>query len=383
MPTVAEVVDLVHRWYPPGTAAEYDAVGLAAGDPAAEVRRILVAVDVSVEVAREAAELGADLLLTHHPLLLRGVTTVAETTPKGRTLATLARAGCALLTAHTNADPAVDGVSESLARALGLADVEPLEPSPAEVDKIVVYVPSDSAEAVRVAIAEAGAGAIGDYDSCSFTTPGEGRFRPLAGSHPFLGEVGRLELVEESRVEAVLPRARRTAVVAAMRAAHPYEEVAYDLVELADTGEASTGMGRIGSVEPTTLGEFAGRVAEALPDTPIGVLVGGDPDRVVRRVAVAGGAGDFLLDVVRRAEADVYVTSDLRHHPAIEFLEHDGPALVQVSHWAAEWTWLPVVQKKLARALGDTVETHVSTLCTDAWRHRLAQEPTQTPRSTR
>jgi dinuclear metal center YbgI/SA1388 family protein len=374
MPTVAEIVDLVHGWYPPETADSYDAVGLASGDPAARVDRVMLAVDVSLEVVREAADRGADLLLTHHPLLLRGIHSVAETTPKGRALAALARAGCALLTAHTNADPAVDGVSESMALALGLTDLAPLEPSPIERDKLVVYVPPDSAEAVRVAIAGAGAGAIGDYDSCSFTTPGEGRFRPLEGAHPFIGEVGRLEVVGEARVEALLPRARRTAVLAAMRAAHPYEEVAFDVFELADTGQASTGAGRIGSVEPTTLGDFAGTVARALPATPVGVLVGGDLDRPVRRVAVAGGAGDFALDAVRRTDAEVYVTSDLRHHPAIEFLDHGGPALVQVSHWAAEWTWLPVVERKLLDAVrqrGDTVETRVSALVTDPWTFRV------------
>ena len=179
-------------------------------------------------------------------------------------------------------------------------------------------------------------------------------------------------MVGEARVEVVLARSLRESVVAAMLAAHPYEEPAYDVVELADTGAAATGSGRIGDVEQTTLRDFAGRVAAALPETARGILVGGDPDRVVRRVAVAGGAGDFLLGDVLRSDADCYVTSDLRHHPATEFLEQGGPALVDVSHWAAEWTWLPQAQARLEESLAgpDRLETRVSTICTDAWRFR-------------
>jgi putative NIF3 family GTP cyclohydrolase 1 type 2 len=154
-----------------------------------------------------------------------------------------------------------------------------------------------------------------------------------------------------------------------MLAAHPYETPAWDLVTLNDAGTAPTGSGRVGEVEPTTLRAFAASVARALPQTARGVLVSGEPDRAVRRVAVAGGAGDFLLGDALGAGVDVFVTSDLRHHPATEFVEKGGPALVDVSHWAAEWTWLPQVESRLASAL-DTVETRVSTICTDAWTFR-------------
>jgi putative NIF3 family GTP cyclohydrolase 1 type 2 len=179
--------------------------------------------------------------------------------------------------------------------------------------------------------------------------------------------VGDLEVVDEVRLEVVLARQHRRTVVDAMLAAHPYEEPAYDVVELAPSRPAGTGSGRIGDVEPTTLGAFAALVADRLPATPGGVRVGGDPGRPVRRVAVCGGAGDFLLDAVLGTDADVYVTSDLRLHPASEFLEKDGPALVDVSHWAAEWTWLPVVEARVRHSLGDTVDTRVSTVVTDPW----------------
>jgi len=370
VPTLGEVVALVHRWYPPETADDWDAVGLAAGDPGADVRRILLAVDPALPTAREAAEWNADLLLTHHPLFLRGVHGVAETSPKGRTLATLTRARCGLLTAHTNADHGSPGVSDALARALGLRDVRPVDASGPPLDKLVVFAPPTDADPIREAIAEAGAGRIGDYDSCSWMVTGEGRFRPLDGAQPAIGRVGDLEQLAEVRIEAVLARSRRTAVVRAMLAAHSYEEVAFDVIELADAGTATTGAGRVGEVDETTLGACADVVAAALPPTARGVLVGGDTDRVVRRVAVCGGAGDFLLTEALATGADVYVTSDLRHHVAGEFLEQDGPALLDVSHWAAEWTWLPELAGRLGEAWGDTVEVRVSTICTDVWQAR-------------
>lgn len=377
MPALEDVVDLLHGWYPPGTADSWDAVGLVYGDPAAPVRRILFAVDPVLPVAQEAVEWGADLLVVHHPLFLKAVHGFAATTPKGRTLTTLAGAGCALLAAHTNADQAEGGVSEAMALALGLSDLDPILPAPSgPLDKLTTYVPAGDAEALRAALAEAGAGRIGDYDHASFSTPGQGRFRPLEGAHPTIGSVGSVEVVDEVRVEVVLARSRRGSVVRAMLAAHPYEEPAYDVVELADPGDAATGTGRIGSVPATTLREFAATVAAALPSTAQGVRVAGDPDRSVRRVALCGGAGDFLLDTVARTDADVYVTSDLRHHPASEFVERGGPALVDVAHWAAEWTWLPVVEARVAAALGDTVETRVSTIRTDPWQFHLPDSST-------
>jgi dinuclear metal center YbgI/SA1388 family protein len=368
--TLADVVDLIHGWYPPETAESWDAVGLAAGDPASPVRRVLLAVDPVPRTAREAAEWDADLLLTHHPLFLRGVHGVAETTPKGRTVATLTRAGCGLLTAHTNADHSDPGVSDALARALGLRATRPLRAAGPAYDQLVVFAPVSDAEAVRAAMHAAGAGVVGDYDTVSYSVPGQGRFRPREGADPTVGTVGEHELTEELRIEVLMPRAIRTRVVRAMLAAHSYEEVAFDVVELADPGVSSTGAGRVGDVDEATLGEYADRVAAALPTTARGVLVGGDPDRVVRRVAVMGGAGDDLLPEAFASGADVFVTSDLRHHPASEFLEQNGPALIDVSHWAAEWTWLPELAARMGEALGDTVEVRVSTICTDVWHAR-------------
>jgi dinuclear metal center YbgI/SA1388 family protein len=379
---LSDVVALLDGWYDPAWAADWDAVGLVCGDPDQPVSRVLFAVDPAPAVVAEAVDWGADLVVCHHPLLLSPVHGVPASTPKGRVVHQLLRAGVALLTAHTNADVPADGVNESLARALGVVAPRVLlaEGSGEEVDqldKLVTFVPHEHADAVRRAVNDAGAGAIGAYDRCSFTSSGEGRFRPLDGADPVLGRVGELEVVAEARVEVVLPRRLRSQVVAALLAAHPYEQVAYDVLELAAPAGAgpTRGHGRIGHLQrPMSLRELAHQVHTALPQTAHGVRVSGDPDRRVQTVAVGCGAGDFLLDTVLDTDADVYVTSDLRHHRAAEFRDHDGPALVDVAHWAAEWTWLPVVEHKLraaVRARGATVDTRVSTVVTDPWTFRV------------
>ena len=384
-PTLRDVTALLDQWYDPAWAEPWDAVGLVCGDPDQPVTKVLFAVDPAPAVAAEAVGWGADLLVCHHPLLLSGVHGVAATSPKGRVVHDLVRAGVALMTAHTNADQPADGVNEALARAVGIGDAQvllaPDDPdNDRELDALVTFVPHEHVDGVRRALAAAGAGALGDYEAASFTSVGEGRFRPLPGAEPAVGQVGRSEVVPESRIETTLPRRLRGAVVAALLAAHPYEEVAYDLHEIDHpAGSPTRGHGRIGRLAtPTTLRGFATAVGEALPATAHGVRVSGDPDRPVETVAVGCGSGDFLLDTVLGTPADVYLTSDLRHHRAAEFREHDGPALVDVAHWAAEWTWLPVVERKLRRALGadgvaggTTVETRVSTIVTDPWTFRV------------
>jgi dinuclear metal center YbgI/SA1388 family protein len=373
---VADVVRLLDDWYPPRWAESWDAVGTVVGEPGAPVRRVLLAVDPVQQVVDEAVAWDADLLVTHHPLLLTPVHSVAATTPKGRVVHTLVRQGIALHVCHTNADSPQGGVSEAMAAALGVGGMEPLEPSPADpLDKLTVFVPHDFVQQLVDALAIAGAGAVGDYERAMFVTSGTGTFRPRPGAQPSIGTVGAVEEVPESRVEMVLPRHRRDAVVAALRATHPYEEPGFDLLELADT-VSSRGSGRIGRLpEPAPLREFARRVVEALPPTSSVARIAGDPDRMVSTVAVCGGAGDFLLDRAHRSGADVYVTSDLRHHPVSELREHARddptvPAVIDVPHAAAEWTWLPVLADRLARAT-TTVEVRVSRTITDPWTDHL------------
>ncbi|MFD5809803.1 Nif3-like dinuclear metal center hexameric protein [Rhodococcus aetherivorans] len=368
--TLREVIDVLETAYPPSLAESWDSVGLVAGDPSEPVSRVLLAVDATAAVVDEALAWGAQLLLVHHPLLLRGVDTVGAHTPKGALIHRLIRGGCALFTAHTNADRADPGVSDALAQALGLTGLRPIEPKPEPaVDKWVVLVPADSAETVRAALFDAGAGRLGNYRECSWTTSGTGQFRPEAGADPAVGTVGELERLAEDRIEVVAPRSVRGRVLAALRAAHPYEEPAFDVLELAAL-PGSRGLGRVGELPaPQTLREFTERVAAALPATEWGVRGAGDPDRMIRTVAVCGGSGDSFLGTVGRLGVDAYVTADLRHHPADEHLRAGGPALVDVAHWASEYPWCAQAKGVLDDVFADRDgwSTRVSALRTDPW----------------
>ena len=401
-PTLADVVAVLERMYDPRWARDWDAVGLVCGDPESPVRRVLLAVDPAPPVIEEALTWRADLLITHHPLLLRPVHGVPATDHKGRVVHQLVRAGCALYTAHTNADVAAPGVSDALARVLGLTDLVPLSADDEDpVDKIVTFVPEAAVEKVIDAMAAAGAGEVGEYQRCAWTAVGTGTFvqgppppapqlgamseedaeagdepHGLHAQHPDQ-EPGEREAVEERRVEMVVPRQRRAAALAALRVAHPYAEPAADVYELA-TWSGPRGIGRVGTLgTPTSLREFAMLVAEALPGTAQGVRISGEPTSVVQRVAVCGGSGDSLFDAVRDSGADVFVTADLRHHPAADVRDRAGegpPYLVDVAHWASEWPWLAGVANRLEGAmdeLGRPIEVHVSTKTTDPWTFRL------------
>jgi dinuclear metal center YbgI/SA1388 family protein len=375
------VADLDRR-FDPRWAEPWDAVGLVCGDPDAQIERVHLAVDPVLPVVEESIAAGAQLLVTHHPLFLGGTTSVAATTAKGRVVHRLITAGVGLFVAHTNADVAAPGVSDALAEAIGLYDVTPLDPRSGEaVDKLVTFVPLDGVERVLDALSAAGAGAIGDYSRCAFVVEGTGTFRAGPGASPVVGEAGEETRVAEARVEIVAPRGRRTQIVRALLDAHPYEEPAYDVIELAARPPglgrglgSGLGLGRVGELAaPMTLAEFTAHVAAALPATAWGVRAAGDPERVVRRIAVCGGSGGDLAATAARAGADVLVTSDLKHHATSEALADTGVALVDAAHWATEWPWL----RHLAGALTTTVEATVSTIVTDPWtvhRHRQKEQ---------
>jgi dinuclear metal center YbgI/SA1388 family protein len=362
-----DVIDVLEDAYPPRLAETWDSVGLVCGDPDDAVESVVIAVDATTAVIDEVPE--RSLLLAHHPLLLRGVDTVAADTPKGALLHRLIRGGSALFTAHTNADSASPGVSDALADALGLTVEDVLSPAASGpgLDKWVVFAPDDSAEAVRAALFAAGAGHIGDYSHCSWSVGGTGQFLPHQGATPAIGTVGAVEHVAEQRVEVIARSGLRADVLAALRAAHPYEEPAFDVFELAAL-PTGTGIGRICTLpEPEPLSAFVSRVSAGLPATSWGVRASGDPEAAVSRVAVCGGAGDSLLDTVARAGVDAYVTADLRHHPADEFRRGADVALVDVAHWASEQPWCGQAAALLDRAFAGTLPVRVSTVRTDPW----------------
>lgn len=364
---LADVIAVLEAAYPPGLAESWDSVGLVCGDPAETVDSVTVTVDATSAVVDQVPP--RSLLLAHHPLLLRGVDSVAASTPKGALVHRLIRDGRALFTAHTNADSASPGVSDALAGALGLVVEDVLEPRPSgpDLDKWVIFVPSENADAVRDAVFAAGAGQIGDYSCCSWSVAGTGQFLPKVGANPTIGAVGTVETVSEDRVESIAPVSARAAVLAALRAAHPYEEPAFDVLPLA-TLPGPTGLGRICRLpEPEPLQAFVSRVEAGLPRTTWGVRASGDPDATVSRVALCGGAGDSLLARAARSGADAYLTADLRHHPADEHRRASSMALIDVAHWASEFPWCGQAAQLLRSEFGDALPVHVSTERTDPW----------------
>ena len=371
MPLLADVVAALEEWFDPRWAESWDAVGLTCGDPGEPVERIVVAVDAVPATVEQAQRAGAQLLLTHHPLLLTAVHGVAAVDPKGALVHRMIRAGLAHFVAHTNADVADPGVSDALAERLGLTALRPLVPMPAEAgDKLVVFVPTDDAQRIIDALSNAGAGHIGDYERCAWTTIGVGTFRPGPAATPAIGQAGHVEMVAETRVEMVVPPRLREGVIRALREVHPYEEPAFDLYPLVAVN-SRRGSGRIGELTAQMrLDEFVRHAAQLLPPTVWGVRAAGDPARPVRTVAVCGGSGASLADTARAAGADAYLTADLKHHPAVEAVTERGPdtmALVDVAHWASEAPWVDVVAARLRERFGTTVDVTASTIVTDPW----------------
>lgn len=369
MTTVGDIRSILDTAYPPALAESWDAVGLICGDPADEVHKVAFALDCTQAVAEEAVRLGAQMLVVHHPLLMRGVTSVAADTPKGKVIHTLIRGGVALFAAHTNADSARPGVNDRLAELVGIAPGRPILPKTgAGVDKWGVHVPPADVDTVKKALFDAGAGEIGNYRDCAFDIEGTGQFTPVEGADPTDGEIGQTYRAAEVRVEFVAPARLRRPLIDALRAAHPYEEPAFDILEMADTTDTADalGLGRIGELlEPMTLREFTQQVADALPVTEWGVRAAGNPDAVVQKVAVSSGSGDSFLDAVRGLGVDVYVTSDLRHHPVDEYLRAGGPPVIDTAHWASEFPWTSQAAEIVGEKAG--VDTHVIDLRTDPW----------------
>lgn len=379
MTSVADVMKQLHTWYPPSLAQQWDAVGLVTGRLDAAVSSILVTVDVTAEVVAEAAAMNADMIIAHHPLLFGGVTSVAAHDATGTVVHDLIENRIALLVAHTNADSGHLGVSDALCDVLGIVETRPLEPvTGAALDTLVVFVPQANTQDLIDALAAVGAGAIGHYDRCAFTSTGQGTFRPQQGADPHIGEVGRVESVAEDRLEMVFERNRRAAVVEALRASHPYEEPAFGIYQQTDA-DSGLGLGRIGRLStPLSLAEFADLVAERLPTTHHGVRVGGDLGRVIERVAVCGGSGDSLLPAANAAGADAFVTADLKHHVVGEHLADGGCAVIDVAHYASEFPWCELVADRLGKVFGavaDNVSIQVSQIVTDPWSHHVRSTP--------
>ena len=340
---LSDIVQVFEDWAPSWTAWERDNVGLQVGDLSRRVSRVLLTLDVTRQTLAEAIERKADLIVSHHPLLYRPISSLTSDQPLGALVLELAYRRIGVFSAHTNLDAARGGVSFSLAESLGLSNIRFLSPLKNTMMKIVVFVPESAVDQMMDAMVSAGAGRIGEYSSCSFRTKGRGSFRASSSATPSVGRRGVLESVEEIRLEMIAPRARTSAVVNALKAAHPYEEVAYDIfpTEIADP---NYGMGALGTLEQSlSLEAFLTRAKRTLGCTHIRYT--GNAKSKVRSVAVCGGNGTTLIPDAIAAKADVFVTSDLRYHAFHDV--HESIALVDAGHWETERVILKPIAERL------------------------------------
>jgi dinuclear metal center YbgI/SA1388 family protein len=326
------VVQLVERLAPKHYAVENDKIGLQLGTLGKPIRKIVVALDVTEEVADEAIAAGADLIIAHHAIIYRPLAKLDTSSPAGKLYEKLIKNDVAVYISHTNLDVADGGINDWLADQAGILPEgrQSLEEVHSDqLYKLAVFVPETHHEAVLNAILRTGAGHIGDYSHCSFNTKGTGTFMPEAGSSPFIGSQGKLERVDEVRIETVVPHSIHRKVVSAMLKAHPYEEVAYDLYKVEIKGR-SFGLGRAGKLgEPTTLGELALKL-KSIFDVPMLRIVG-SPETPIRKAAVLGGSGARYVRHAKFAGADVLITGDIDYHTAHDALA-DGMTIIDAGH---------------------------------------------------
>jgi dinuclear metal center YbgI/SA1388 family protein len=364
MPTVADVITVLERFAPSSLAATWDNVGLLLGDRNVNVERVLTCLTLTQEVADEAVADGAQMIVSHHPILFRGVKRLTTDSTDGRGVLTLAKVSIAVYSPHTGFDDCPGGINDQLASMMGLTNVKPLRPGGHEECKFVVFVPEADLAKVLDAIFAAGAGVIGQYRECSYRLKGTGTFFGGDATNPTVGQKGRREEVGEWRLEAICPRNGVEAVVAAVRGAHSYEEPAFDVYPLIPAGRKS-GSGRIGVLaQSRLLGEVAASLRSSLKCGPVQMV--GDAKRLITKVAIACGAAGEFLDDARSAGADVFLTGEMRFH---DYLAAQAAkiALILPGHyaterfaveWLAEWLpkQLPSLTAKASRADRDPID---------------------------
>ncbi|NOQ51395.1 MAG: Nif3-like dinuclear metal center hexameric protein [Desulfuromonadaceae bacterium] len=348
---LADLVGLLNSLYPNDLAEDWDNVGLQVGDPAAEIDKILVCLDAEGLAIDEAQRIGAQLVISHHPLIFRPLKRLTPTDETGRVLFRAMRNNIAVLSAHTNLDRAADGLNDWFAERLDLENTRPLErPQQGAFYKLVVFVPVGHEAGLLDAIFAAGGGHVGQYDRCSFRTRGTGSFRGHEGTTPFIGQPGAVEETAELRLETIVPADRLNRVVRRMLKAHPYEEVAYDLIPLANT-RTDIGLGRIGYLpHPVSLQQFSRRVREQLNLNSLRQV--GDPQRLMTKIAVCGGSGISLLTEALRQGADCLVTGDVKYHEA-QHARAEGLALIDAGHFGTEQFMVTELSKRLRKALAE------------------------------
>ncbi|MEW6623549.1 MAG: Nif3-like dinuclear metal center hexameric protein [Bacillota bacterium] len=365
---VAAVMQVLEKIAPKRLAYDWDNVGLLVGDPKTEISKILVCLDINEYVVHEAVEEGVELIISHHPIIYKPLENLRWDTPLGSVIKKLNDSAINVYCAHTNLDMADNGVNKALFEKLGLTDSQILKVErTARLFKLVVFVPKSHAEKVRMTLGDVGAGWIGNYSHCAFACDGVGSFKPLEDANPYLGEAGRIETVEEVRLETIVEERLLNSVVRSLIKVHPYEEVAYDIFPLENKGK-EYGLGRIGRyAKPLLKKEFIAMLKEQLQPTCL--KVAGNLPELVEKVAVCGGSGGGVLHQAAFKGAQVVVTGDVSYHQAQEAVL-SGLCVLDAGHSCTEKVIVPHLAGLLKEEFNKQkvyVEVLVSKIKTDPW----------------
>jgi len=343
MTKIRDVIKILDSWIPADIGWDRDNTGFQLGDTGQEVRKILLCLDLTPKVLAEAITSGANLIISHHPLLFNPLKSINPSDPTGHLVFTAIQNNITIYSAHTNLDFIFGGVSTVLAERIGLTSVSILDEQYGHTRKLEVFVPADSADVVFHALSDAGAGEIGNYTHCSFRSRGEGSFLGNESSHPVTGTAGQFEKVEEIKLEMVFPKWKEKQVLSALKKSHPYEEIAFNLITLANSS-SQYGAGAWGTLEsPIRLKDFITSISNLLGSQ--GIRYSGDPEQTVSKVAVCGGAGADLISKAAKFPVDCLVTADIRYHQF--FYSTPNFSIVDAGHFETEVVVLDAVKAKI------------------------------------
>jgi dinuclear metal center YbgI/SA1388 family protein len=354
------IVDHLESIVPLSYQESYDNAGLIVGDKSREISAALITLDVTEEVIEEAISMGCELIISHHPLIFKGIKSITGKNEVERCLIKAIKKDLAIYAAHTNLDSITGGVNSKICEKIGLENCRILSPVKNQLLKLITYVPENHLEIVRSALFSAGAGVIGNYDQCSYSSSGTGTFRGNEESNPFVGTKGELHKEQEIRLETIVPRHLTSKVVSALNSSHPYEEVAYDLVPL-ENEFPTIGIGMIGELSlPCEELRFLNRIKEIFGCRVIKhtALL----NKKIQKVAVCGGSGSFLINKAIAEGADLFISADLKYH---DYFEADKRiVLADIGHYESE-QFTKEVLKEIVLKKFPTFALHLSDVKTN------------------
>ncbi len=360
MMQIKEIIHYLETVAPLSLQESYDNSGLIVGNPSDDVTGVLISLDSTEDIVQEAIDKNCNLIVAHHPIVFSGLKKINGKNYVERTIIKAIKNNIAIYACHTNLDNVLrNGVNQKIGETIGLKNMKVLVPKRNLLSKLITFVPVDHQEKVREAIFQAGAGQIGDYSHCSFNTTGEGTYKALEGANPYLGQIGEVHHEKEVKVEVIFPNYLQGAVVSALLKAHPYEEVAYDIISL-NNSVSTIGSGVLGELpEEMPITDFLNHLKQKMQ---AGCIKYTEPHKeTVKRIALCGGSGSFLLNDAKKHQADIFITSDYKYH---QFFDAEGQIVIaDIGHYESEQYTIDLFQELLQQQFEDLkiVKTSLNT----------------------